>query len=402
MTTKQRRTRPSAAATGSQGHLDVDYGTNKPSRTGAPRVRGDRRSAPATCSAGTSPKSQLRTGRLASTATTAPALEPRFTAERLLRLSGAAALVAAAVVHLAVMDEHYAVWPAASSFFLLLALAQAGCAFGLVQLGVRQAALVGLPINGGALLVWALSRTVGLPIGPHAGQAEAAERADVLAAGLEALAVLVLAVLLVPAFGRLLRRPLTQLAWWPAAALAVLTPAWLTPFALSAPSHHDTASPATTTAHSAGPHDGTGAAQTPADPELPQSAPGAMHDGTDTVGVDENAPTTVANLGVQDQHIDGRTMTVAAAEVNGSPGWVVVRTDDDGRPGKVVAAVRRLNGQHGEEVEVPFQQPVATGAFWVSLHRDLGQQRQLELAGPDALLESGGSPLLRRVTLTVQ
>lgn len=373
-------------------------------RTGAPLARPGAGSATAAPAAGAGHRSRQQSEPSGRRRRTAAPDQPgsRFTAERLLRIAGAAALAAAAVVHLAVIDEHFSTWPAAGWFFLLLGLAQGATALGLLSWPARHVALVGLPVNGGALLLWSVSRTVGMPVGPHAGQAEAAGRADVLCAGLEALAITVLAVLLVPALAARLRRPLAQLLWWPAAGLAVLVPALLAVPAVTAPSHHDPVAAATAPGHGAGEHQDAAADQPPSSARSAQDAAGAMHGGTDTVGVDEDAPTLVANLGVQDQLTDGRTMTVAAAEVNGSPGWVVVRADSDGQPGEVVAAVRRLNGQHGDEVEVPFTRPVESGAFWVSLHRDLGQQRQLELAGADELLESGSAPLLRRVTLTVR
>jgi hypothetical protein len=106
-----------------------------------------------------------------------------------------------------------------------------------------------------------------------------------------------------------------------------------------------------------------------------------MHAGKDTVGL-EDAPAFVANLGVLNQVSDGRTITVADAEVGGSPGWVVVQGDKAGKPGAVIGMTRRLNGEHGNAFAVHLTKPISTGAYWVTLHRDLGRQRVFEFPGP--------------------
>jgi len=125
------------------------------------------------------------------------------------------------------------------------------------------------------------------------------------------------------------------------------------------------------------------------------------HAGTDTLGLGD-APAAVANLGVLDQVSDGRTMTVGVAEVDGTPGWVVVRREVNHAPGPVVGKTRRLNGQAGDATTVRFSAPVSSGAYWVSLHRDLGRQRVYEFPGPDEIVVAAGSALQRRVVITVR
>jgi hypothetical protein len=128
---------------------------------------------------------------------------------------------------------------------------------------------------------------------------------------------------------------------------------------------------------------------------------GDMHAGKDTVGL-EDAPAFVANLGVLNQVSDGRTITVADAEVGGSPGWVVVQRDKAGKPGAVIGKTRRLNGEHGSAFAVHLTGPISTGAYWVTLHRDLGRQRVFEFPGPDEVAIGAGAELRRKVAVTVR
>ncbi len=125
------------------------------------------------------------------------------------------------------------------------------------------------------------------------------------------------------------------------------------------------------------------------------------HAGTDTLGLGD-APAAVENLGVLDQVSDGRAMTVGVAEVDGTPGWVVVQREVNRAPGPVVGMTRRLNGQAGDATTVRFSAPVSSGAYWVSLHRDLGRQRVYEFPGPDEIVVAAGSALQRRVVITVR
>ena len=78
-------------------------------------------------------------------------------------------------------------WPAL--FFAVLGAAQIG--WGLAALARDRApfprAVIG--VNVGVLALWVVSRTVGLPVGPEAGTAEAVGRADVLCMALQLLVV---------------------------------------------------------------------------------------------------------------------------------------------------------------------------------------------------------------------
>ncbi len=202
-------------------------------------------------------------------------------------------------------------------------------------------------------------------------------------------------------------RPVTGRPRWgrPAAAFGVALPLLLTLFACT--SHHTgqgqlKARPLGGLSSLSGPPAVVGPQAMPGMPGM--AADGAeegAHPGTDTLGLGD-APAAVANLGVLDQVSDGRAMTVGVAEVDGTPGWVVVQREVNHEPGPVVGMTRRLNGQAGDATTVRFSAPVSSGAYWVSLHRDLGRQRVYEFPGPDEIAVAAGSALQRRVVITVR
>lgn len=106
------------------------------------------------------------------------------------------ASLGAGLVHLAVTREHFDEWWAYGSFFLVLGVAQIGWA--VAALAARN----GVPLRGPVIaanlavpLLWAVTRTTGLPVGPEPWTPEAVGRADVLSTLLElAVAGMLLAV----------------------------------------------------------------------------------------------------------------------------------------------------------------------------------------------------------------
>lgn len=99
------------------------------------------------------------------------------------------ASLGAGVIHAAVAPEHTNWW-ASVVFFISLASFQLGWAvFLLITNPPRAALMVGAGVNAGALATWAVSRTSGMPFGPHQGVAEPASRADIIASGLGVLVI---------------------------------------------------------------------------------------------------------------------------------------------------------------------------------------------------------------------
>ena len=115
----------------------------------------------------------------------------------------AAASFTAGAVHLAAADAHVAESSMFAAFFLVLGVAQA--AWAVLVLGNRQRGIMATGAIGsaGVIVVWILSRTTGLPIGPHPGEAEPAGMGDTIASALQF-------VVLICAGGFALRTPIRR------------------------------------------------------------------------------------------------------------------------------------------------------------------------------------------------
>lgn len=127
--------------------------------------------------------------------------------EPALRAGVVAALVGSALIHGSVTGEHLAEWAAAGVFFLALEAVQLVLALLAVLAWSRPVALAVIVSGLGATALWAVSRTVGLPIGPADFRTpEAVGAPDLACCALELLA----AVLAVP---RVLRDPPSAPRW---------------------------------------------------------------------------------------------------------------------------------------------------------------------------------------------
>jgi hypothetical protein len=105
----------------------------------------------------------------------------------------------AAAVHFAVTQEHVREWWGYGAFFFVSAWAQLLWAALVVRVHSRGLVTVGLVGNAAVVVLWVVTRTVGLPFGPEPGDAEVVGRADVIATALEVVAALCcLAVLVRP------------------------------------------------------------------------------------------------------------------------------------------------------------------------------------------------------------
>ena len=102
----------------------------------------------------------------------------------------------AAAIHFAYSPSHLAEYWLYGVFFIVLAWAQLLWAVGIVLRPWRWLLLAGYATNAVVILIWGLSRTIGVLVGPNATVSEAATFPDVLATVLEALAVVGALVLL--------------------------------------------------------------------------------------------------------------------------------------------------------------------------------------------------------------
>jgi len=105
--------------------------------------------------------------------------------------------LATAGIHFAVMGDHFQEYVWFGIFFAVVAWFQALWALGVVVSPTRSLLLTGAIVNALVVVVWLISRTIGLPIGPDPGIAEPAAFLDVLSTVLEVLIVASIATLLV-------------------------------------------------------------------------------------------------------------------------------------------------------------------------------------------------------------
>lgn len=115
---------------------------------------------------------------------------------RLTVYSAEALSMAAALLHLWVMPEHFEEWWGYGLFFLAAAAFQATYTMLMPRLFKRQSFLIaGAAGNLSIIALYLVTRTIGVPLGPHAGQLEEIGVVDVAATSAEALLVVILAAL---------------------------------------------------------------------------------------------------------------------------------------------------------------------------------------------------------------
>jgi hypothetical protein len=137
------------------------------------------------------------------------------------QISVALLSLGAAVVHFAVIAQHFDEWWLTGTFFVATAVFQLGWAFFVL---VRPSTLVyvaGALVNALIVITWIVSRTTGVPVGPNAGEAESVGLPDTVATGFEVALVLLLLPLLA---ARTTARPLSQVrrvGSWAAGAVVV-------------------------------------------------------------------------------------------------------------------------------------------------------------------------------------
>jgi hypothetical protein len=119
----------------------------------------------------------------------------------------AAASVLGASGHLAVIDEHFHEAVLYGVFFLVLTIVQFGWAAWLLRRPTLPVLFAGAAASVLVALLWLATRTVGIPLGPEAGEKEGFGALDIACSAAE-VAVAVCAVLVVRTLGsRSARRP---------------------------------------------------------------------------------------------------------------------------------------------------------------------------------------------------
>ncbi|WP_157982457.1 hypothetical protein [Nocardiopsis sp. FIRDI 009] len=103
----------------------------------------------------------------------------------LARFVAATASVGTALIHLVMTPDHWNEWTLAGVFFVTTGVVQTVWAVLAVWPGGRALMALGALVNLGSVGIWAVSRTVGVPFGPHAWIPEPIGLTDTVAVALE-------------------------------------------------------------------------------------------------------------------------------------------------------------------------------------------------------------------------
>jgi hypothetical protein len=95
------------------------------------------------------------------------------------------ASLGAGLIHLAVVQEHFGEWWLYGTFFLAVGIAQIVWAVVALARDTPPWRVLTAWCNAAVVVLWAVTRTTGLPFGPEPGKPEAVGRADVLCSVLE-------------------------------------------------------------------------------------------------------------------------------------------------------------------------------------------------------------------------
>ncbi|MGH2572615.1 MAG: hypothetical protein ACRDGU_03895 [Actinomycetota bacterium] len=122
------------------------------------------------------------------------------------RAAAVLTLIGSAVIHFSQVGIHLEEWSPAGITFVVLAGAELVLATAILVGASRPAYLAGIWVSQATILVWLLSRTVGIPFGPEAFIPEPVGRPDLIASALEAITMGTLFALFLsrPAGGRAL------------------------------------------------------------------------------------------------------------------------------------------------------------------------------------------------------
>jgi hypothetical protein len=96
----------------------------------------------------------------------------------------------AAAVHFVVMPDHFEESALYGAFFLVAAIVQLGYSALLLARPSRTLVAAGVAGNLAVILLWVVTRTISIPLGPGAGTTEAFGGLDILASAFEALVVI--------------------------------------------------------------------------------------------------------------------------------------------------------------------------------------------------------------------
>lgn len=109
-------------------------------------------------------------------------------------------------------------------------------------------------------------------------------------------------------------------------------------------------------------------------------------------------PAPTPSVTVADQEVVDGKITVAEV-VSAGPGWIVIHTDDGGKPGPVIGYAAVADGVN-TDVVVEIDVKAATPTLYAMLHTDAGAVGQYEFPGADAPVLVDGAMVMPAFAVT--
>lgn len=110
---------------------------------------------------------------------------------------------------------------------------------------------------------------------------------------------------------------------------------------------------------------------------------------------------SVTRLSVRDQSGSGAAVTVPAATLEGTKGWLAVRADDGGKPGQVLGRAPLRAGAN-DDVKVQLDRPVASSQrLYATVHAEDPADGTFTFPAGDPTATQGGQAASRPISYTV-
>jgi hypothetical protein len=108
-----------------------------------------------------------------------------------------------------------------------------------------------------------------------------------------------------------------------------------------------------------------------------------------------------ARLSARDQDGDGETVTVPAATLEGTKGWLAVRANDGGEPGEVLG-YSPLQAGTNSDVEVELDRPVdSSQRLYTTVHQESPTDGKFTFPADDPTATQGGQAAVEPIYYTV-
>ncbi|QIN84275.1 hypothetical protein GBA63_17670 [Rubrobacter tropicus] len=110
----------------------------------------------------------------------------------------------------------------------------------------------------------------------------------------------------------------------------------------------------------------------------------------------------MTRLEVRDQSGSGAAVTVPAATLEGTKGWLAVRADDDGKPGRVLGHAPLKAGANSD-VRVELDRPVASSQrLYATVHAEDPADGRFTFPADDPTATQGGRAAAEPISYTVE